>query len=443
MKTQIPLPLKYRPLKYEDIVGQDIFVRFLRNLSLKQIGRNLVLYGSWGSGKTSSGRIYAKSLNCLNLSPEGNPCYTCDACKDNSSIIELDAASFSGKEDVKNLLDAAKAPPLIGKYKIVIADEAQQFSKAAWDTLLKSIEEPKDFQVFIFSTTELDKVRDAIKSRCQCLEVKLLNSETAKKHLKKICRLEEIKYEEQALDIIAFMSKGHPRDLLKNLEQVSFLGDITFENTKIIFNLGYITHLLTLVSKIINRNTKSFRDSVMSFEDNPKAISEVLKQFHLYLFNFCINKLHIEINPAFALIPTQDISTLWKKYEEVLCGDISGNFIKIMSNLNSMDTSSITAFEIELLNLHTFIHVKEFDITRKEISPAVTNINTAYPKKKKGRQFVTLQNNPLIPVEQEQIPEPKEQKIYPRTLLQHGFKRIELKSEEDLIFVSEENTNDL
>lgn len=444
----LPLPLKYRPLKYEDIVGQDLFVRFLRALSKKQLGRNLVLYGFWGSGKTSSARIYAKSLNCLNLSPEGNPCYECEACKDTSSIIELDAASFSGKEDVKNLLEAAKAPPLLGKYKIVIADEAQQFSKSAWDALLKSIEEPKPFQVFIFSTTELEKVRDAIKSRCQCLEVKLLNSETAKKHLKKICDLEEIKYEEQALDIISFMSKGHPRDLLKNLEQVSFLGDITFENTRIIFNLGYITHLLTLVNKIINPATKSFRETLLSFEDSPGEILEVVKQFHLYLLNFCHNKLHIEINPAFALIPSFDLSALWKKYEDVLCGDPAGNFIKLLSTLNKIEPTSITSLEIGLLGLHTLIHAKEFDATKKENLPS-SAVPTAggIVRKRKGRQFVT----PLVPTQQVETPSvppvatpavtpvSNPPKVYAHTLLEHGFKRVELKEETDLIFIERDD----
>jgi len=208
------LPIKYRPKKYTDLQGQTTVVKFLQALSKRQLGRNIILYGVYGTGKTTSARIYAKSLNCLNLSKDGDPCYVCDACLEPSNVIEIDAASSSGKDDVKELLEIAKIPPLIGNYRVIIADEAQQFSKSAWDALLKSIEEPKSFQVFIFSTTEINKVREAIRSRCQNLEIKLLDTETSIKLLNKVCHAEGLIFEKEALEIISFISQGHSRDLL-------------------------------------------------------------------------------------------------------------------------------------------------------------------------------------------------------------------------------------
>ena len=445
------LPIKYRPLTYEDIVGQDIFVRFLRALSKKQIGRNLILYGPWGSGKTSSFRIYAKSLNCLALTPEGNPCYSCEACRDSSSILELDAASASGKDDVRDLLEIAKTPPLLGRYRIIIADECQQFSKAAWDALLKTIEEPRPFQVFLFSTTELNKVRDAIKSRCQCLEVKLLSHEVAKTHLKLICALENLTFEETALEIIAFMSKGHPRDLLKNLEQISFLGDITIENAKIIFNLGYLTTLLSLTHKLTNPESRGFRDTILSFEENPKTILDALRQFHLFLYYSFVCNTKVEINPVFSLIPISDLSGFWKRYEVLLEGNPVENFQKLLVKLSAVSDSSLSALEIGLLDFHYFLHVQKFkeaQIGKEGVRLAVETPKLPGTKKgAKGRQFVTMGVPPLVPIEtpsiqgeekrvQETTPSIPE-KIYPHTLLKYGFFVKELKNESDLIILEE------
>lgn len=443
------LPIKHRPKFYKDLVGQDLFVRFLRSLSQKGIGRNLIFWGQYGSGKTSSARIYAKSLNCFNLSPEGDPCYTCEACKDTSNIVELDAASSSGKEDVKDLLEIAKIPPLIGKYRIIIADEAQQFSKAAWDALLKSIEEPKPYQVFIFSTTELYKVREAIKSRCQCLEVKLLSAEDSKKYLKNICTVEGFKYEEIALDIISFMSKGHIRDLLKNLEQVSFLGDVTVENTKIIFNLSYLANLLSLTSSLSNKEYKPFRKNILLFEETPRSILEILRQFYLFLYYTFVNKSDVEINPAFSLIPSADLTSLWKLYEVLLEGNPVENFQKILIKLNSLNGNSFASLEIGLMELHNYIHIQKFqDNGKTEIIPRSTANSTVPIRKGKGRQFVTLKTTPLIipeegstkepvSVDAKPIPLKEDKKVYPHTLLQYGFLRKELKNENDLIIFEE------
>lgn len=427
------LPIKYRPRVYEDLVGQDLVVRFLRALSKRQLGRNLIFCGPWGAGKTSSARIYAKSLNCTNLSDSGNPCYSCEPCLDETNIIELDAASASGKDDVRNLIEISKTPPLCGKYRIIIADEAQQFSRAAWDALLKTIEEPKPFQVFIFSTTEINKVREAIKSRCQCLEVKLLDHETSKHYLKKICNLENFKFEETALDIIAFLSKGHPRDLIKNLEQVSLLGDITIENTRIIFNLSYLTNLITLLLKLIKKDTVGFWDCLETFNENPRNVLDTFKQLNLYFYYNYLNKVFIDLNPLFSLIPEEDKNNLWNEYRGILLNEPSENFQKILSKLSEISDDSFVSIDIGLLNLHNFIHFQKFKSNDKttnsitELSHFVNNISEK-PTKGRGRQFVTMQKSrqPASLFNQDQISSPD--KITPELLKNKGF--IEKKAEE-------------
>lgn len=385
------LPQKYRPMKYGEIVGQPIAVRFLQSLSRKNLGRNIIFHGSYGAGKTTSARIYAKSLNCFQISPEGDPCYCCEACRDDSTTLEIDAASTSGKEDVKALLEVSRTPPITGKYRVVILDEAQQFSKAAWDALLKSIEEPKPWQVFLFSTTELDKVRNEIKSRCQCLEIKVLNPETSRNYLKKVCGVESFTYEELALDIISFMSRGHARDLLKNLEQVSFLGDITVENTKVIFNLGFLTPLMKIVSALLNPSTTKFRHEISAFEESSRNVLEYLRQFHLQLYYKFLCASTTEINPAFSLIPPLDLQNLWNRYEPLLGNPPGDSLQKIMIELAEIKDFSPVTLEIGLLKLHRFIHVQKIcgDISSQQTTPSVSTVVNK-TMQKKGRQFVTM-----------------------------------------------------
>lgn len=414
------LPLKYRPSTFEEIIGQDLLVRYLSSLSKKNIGKNIIIHGGFGNGKTSSARIYAKALNCVNLTPSGSPCNKCENCSQ-SLVLEIDATTAGSKENITNILDTAKTPPLIGTYRVIILDEVQNLSKQAWDALLKPIEEPKDFQVFIFSTTELEKVRPAIRSRCQGLEVKNLSSEQSLEYLKSICARESFQYEDLALSMICHFSKGCLRDLIKNLEQVSQLGDITVDNARVVFNLGFLAPLLGMFLSIMDKNTKVFKNQISAFVESPKRITEVLKQFSLFLYYRHIQNDPTEINPAFSLIPARDLQGIWGKVEECLRPKIQENYLAFLSELNNLRESSFISLEIGLLELHNNLHIQKFE--KGSVKIPVESNPEVKPGKAKGRKFVTVGNVYPEPIKEKapEPPPPEDPKVYTHTLLVNGF----------------------
>lgn len=228
-ESYLPLYRKYRPQKLEDIVGQAHIKTALANaIKLDKISHAYLFTGPRGTGKTSTARILAKSLNCVN-GPTINPCGECESCKavTNSvpiDVIEIDAASNRSVEDAHNILEKVQYAPVQGKYKIYIIDEVHMLTTQAFNALLKTLEEPPKNVIFILATTESHKVLDTIKSRCQRFDFKRITTNDIVEHLEKISKLENIKITKEALTIIAKLSAGGMRDSLALLDQASALG---------------------------------------------------------------------------------------------------------------------------------------------------------------------------------------------------------------------------
>jgi len=229
-ENYIPLYRKYRPQKLEEIVGQEHIKKALANaISLGRISHAYLFTGPRGTGKTSTARILAKSLNCIN-GPTVNPCGECTSCNDITNtvpidVIEIDAASNRKVEDAQNILEKIQYVPVNGKYKIYIIDEVHMLSNTAFNALLKTLEEPPKNVIFILATTESHKVLDTIKSRCQRFDFRRITSEDITKHLRYISDKEGIKISDAALYSIAKNSAGGMRDSIALLDQVSILGD--------------------------------------------------------------------------------------------------------------------------------------------------------------------------------------------------------------------------
>ena len=227
-KNYIPLYRKYRPQTIEQIVGQEHIKKALENaIEMNRISHAYLFTGPRGTGKTSTARIFAKSLNC-EKGPTINPCNECENCRiiTNSipiDVIEIDAASNRSVNDADEIIQKVALAPVQSRYKIYIIDEVHMLTNQAFNALLKTLEEPPKNVIFILATTEVHKVLDTIKSRCQRFDFKRITTDDIAKHLRYISDKEDINITDDALRYIAQNSAGGMRDSIALLDQLSVL----------------------------------------------------------------------------------------------------------------------------------------------------------------------------------------------------------------------------
>lgn len=225
---------KYRPQNFEELVGQDYIKEILQNsIKSQKMAHAYIFTGPRGTGKTSTAKIFAKAVNCLK-NKNGNPCGECSVCKtigESPDILEIDAASNNGVDEVRELIDNIKLANSELKYKVYIIDEVHMMTTSAFNALLLTLEEPPSNVIFILATTDIQNVPITIVSRCQVLNFKPITDEIIKERLVKVCELEKISAEEDALLEIANLSNGGLRDALGYLDQLSSMTDsITLED---------------------------------------------------------------------------------------------------------------------------------------------------------------------------------------------------------------------
>jgi DNA polymerase-3 subunit gamma/tau len=232
-----PLHHKYRPQTFADLVGQDAIATTLTNaIRTARIAPAYLFTGSRGTGKTSSARILAKCLNCLKSDvPTPTPCGVCEVCKGiaNGSaldVIEIDAASNTGVDNIRELIERAQFAPVQCRYKVYVIDECHMLSTAAFNALLKTLEEPPERVVFVLATTDEQRVLPTIISRCQRFDFRRIAIELMVAHLKAIASIENINITQEALLLIASFAQGGLRDAESLLDQLSLLsGQVTVE----------------------------------------------------------------------------------------------------------------------------------------------------------------------------------------------------------------------
>lgn len=242
--NNLNLARKWRPQAFDQVIGQDISVRMLKNgLYLNKFFPVYLFAGQRGCGKTTTARIFAAAINCAQLpafqqnpTEQSIPCLTCSSCKtmingNHADFIEIDAASHTGVDNVRQIIESSSYMPLIGQKKIYLIDEAHMLSKAAFNAFLKILEEPPASVTFILATTEVPKIPATVLSRCFQLIFSPINSQALKKHLQQICANEGVIIDDSALDLILNETEGSARDAINLLERVRFSSDQISEKT--------------------------------------------------------------------------------------------------------------------------------------------------------------------------------------------------------------------
>lgn len=280
----------WRPQTFEDLVGQDMITKTLKNaLATKQTTHAYLFAGPRGTGKTSCAKLFAKALNCPNQ-VNGDPCNECEICKAITAgrlndVIEIDAASNNGVEEIRDIRDKVKYAPTQADYKVYIIDEVHMLSTSAFNALLKTLEEPPANVVFILATTDPHKIPATIISRTQRFDFKRITSGAILERMEYILKQKQFEYDEQALNVIARAAEGGMRDALSILDQVLSFGDnkVTLDNALLVTGSVTRENLIKYLSQVQNHETVAGLQTIHAILDEGKDSKRLLED----LINCC------------------------------------------------------------------------------------------------------------------------------------------------------------
>ena len=281
---------KFRPQTFSEMVGQEHITRTLRNqIMANRVGHAYLFNGGRGTGKTTSAKVLARAINCLNPQ-DGEPCNECEICKaalngSLTDIVEMDAASNNSVEDIRSIREEVNFLPTKAKYRVYIIDEVHMLSQGAFNALLKTLEEPPEHVKFILATTEPQKLPATILSRCQRFDFKRISNEDIIKRLEIVCKESNIEITKQALNIIASLSEGAMRDALSILERCVQDGENNIDEDKIkeLVGIPKIAYIHSITEAIVEYNIDEAMDSITKVLDEGKDLNNLLWEIIKYI----------------------------------------------------------------------------------------------------------------------------------------------------------------
>lgn len=315
---------KFRPKTFKEVIGQDHLTHTLKNQIVSDhIAHAYLFSGIRGTGKTSTAKIFARALNCLD-SNEGDPCNVCENCLSaledrGMDIIEIDAASNNGVDDIRDLREKIKYPPSKMKYKVYIIDEVHMLSIGAFNALLKTLEEPPSYAIFIFATTEIHKIPATILSRCQKYELKRIQLTDIEGLLAQICEASGFTYELKALAQIATLSEGAARDALSILDQcfaVNNEKNITLEVLTDVLGLVTEEHIFNIIEGLQNQDSKWVLTLLNEIIASGKDIKRFMNQMIEYMRFMMLSKISNDLSSLISM-PDERIQLIKEKAEKL------------------------------------------------------------------------------------------------------------------------------
>ena len=288
---------KFRPLKFEEMVGQEHITRTLKNQIIAgRVGHAYLFNGGRGTGKTSAAKVLARAVNCLNPI-DGEPCNECEICKAALSgsltdIVEMDAASNNSVEDIRSIREEVNFLPTLAKYRVYIIDEVHMLSTGAFNALLKTLEEPPEHVKFILATTEPQKLPATILSRCQRFDFKKISNENVVKRLEYVAKESNIEITKEALKLIAILSEGAMRDALSILERCLQDGDSNIDEDKIkdLVGIPKLTYIHSIVKAFLEYNVEEAIKAVDVVLNEGKDLNNLLWEIIKYVKDILVYK---------------------------------------------------------------------------------------------------------------------------------------------------------
>ena len=368
---------RFRPLTFKDVVGQDHIVTTLKNqVKADRVGHAYLFTGCRGCGKTSSAKILARAINCLNPQ-DGEPCNECEICKsalDGSltDIVEMDAASNNGVDDIRAIRDEVNFLPTIAKYRVYIIDEVHMLSPGAFNALLKTLEEPPKHVKFILATTEPQKLPATILSRCQRFDYKKISEENIVSNLEKICKETGIKYDAQSLNLIAELAEGAMRDALSILERCAEDGEneITEVKVKELVGIPETKYISNLVGAMCDYDEASALTQTESLIREGKDLTNLLWEITKYLRDMMLLKTTGNISNIYNKEDQDTLKQLTGKIEKERILDLIYEMSALQNELKQASQKNII-FQVGILK----------NCSERKTYQVVQNVSTLSAKK--------------------------------------------------------------